>query len=959
MKRLIYIVLQVFYCLCITAQTHGTFKILSSQKFNESTFQYDVYGNIYSLSLCENGETVISKINTCGTLLWAKRIAAIHKEKVRLITSENLRFTFVGKNVYIVIEQIYLSTFRSNTREIIHCLTTGGELKWSRIFPIKSNKRLSPELNGFVDANGHLVLSYFKEVISGSSTDSLYFSVLRLNQQNGEIINQNSWSKNFVQGGFGLYDIPLINVYEINNEVELLTFTKDYKLEKTIIRLNDLSLVGHFSQTGFKRYIDFSKTQIRNENEYKLEKTIIRLNDLSLVGHFSQTGFKRYIDFSKTQIRNENEYKLDGHTEFNRNEKWLFEIYGRFDSVVTYKPFFNGTGDERCALNTTNDSIIWIKSIAEYPKAHLESCNKGDRFNQRYALDAYTPGEYGFGHKEDVFNTSIIYNQNKHLSKFKNNHWFDIIDYNSGYCSDTAESKWSFKVEDTIIVDWTREILKPGPKIFLKDTTFTIADSDFEIRKICGSNDWLPSKYLPNDTVVCDNSFELKADSVPSHAKVQWSTGDTVETIIINSSGYYFATVSNSSCQVTDSIHVQFIKNPLALKRNRFYKCEHDSFEIAVKDFEYFNLIEGDDTLVGNANLSAVWLTQQGDFKLETKPEYQCPKTFEFSLSNSIPTIELPTDTLLCDKMNLKLAVSNSYNSYLFLNGQISDSLKPQYALLSTTDSIVSILIVDSLGCTDADTMLLKEHEKLQIDYNYDSLFTCRSDSFKLSIKVETGKPSFFIVINDSSIVLDSNNYELQNAIGKVYQIAVKDDCNRRMAIPTVDTKAKRLNLQAHFSGADTLLLGSTFSSFASVDNGTLYWYLNEVAQHSNQRFTHLPADTGIFDLTIKGEYLNCSDSASKTYYVTTPFLYVPNAFTVNNDGLNEQWQPKCYKCKIKGYKIYNRWGQLIFESEGNTAWDGTLNGENVPAGVYQTLISYTDETGALHTKSVAIYLLK
>ncbi len=65
--------------------------------------------------------------------------------------------------------------------------------------------------------------------------------------------------------------------------------------------------------------------------------------------------------------------------------------------------------------------------------------------------------------------------------------------------------------------------------------------------------------------------------------------------------------------------------------------------------------------------------------------------------------------------------------------------------------------------------------------------------------------------------------------------------------------------------------------------------------------------------------------------------LFVPNAFTPNGDNKNEKFRVRAIGIKELNYfKIYNRWGQLIWEtSDLNDGWDGTYNGIKLPPGVY------------------------
>ncbi len=59
------------------------------------------------------------------------------------------------------------------------------------------------------------------------------------------------------------------------------------------------------------------------------------------------------------------------------------------------------------------------------------------------------------------------------------------------------------------------------------------------------------------------------------------------------------------------------------------------------------------------------------------------------------------------------------------------------------------------------------------------------------------------------------------------------------------------------------------------------------------------------------------------------PGILVPNAFTPNNDGLNDILKPRYNGIKhLVYFAIYNRWGQLIFKtSDMSRGWDGNFNG--------------------------------
>ena len=80
--------------------------------------------------------------------------------------------------------------------------------------------------------------------------------------------------------------------------------------------------------------------------------------------------------------------------------------------------------------------------------------------------------------------------------------------------------------------------------------------------------------------------------------------------------------------------------------------------------------------------------------------------------------------------------------------------------------------------------------------------------------------------------------------------------------------------------------------------------------------------------------------------------LFFPTAFTPNNDGVNDVFGPVARKVDNLHWQIYNRFGQLLFEVNGASKWwDGRINGQLQPAGVYVWICTYTRSGKAATTK--------
>jgi gliding motility-associated-like protein len=70
--------------------------------------------------------------------------------------------------------------------------------------------------------------------------------------------------------------------------------------------------------------------------------------------------------------------------------------------------------------------------------------------------------------------------------------------------------------------------------------------------------------------------------------------------------------------------------------------------------------------------------------------------------------------------------------------------------------------------------------------------------------------------------------------------------------------------------------------------------------------------------------------------------IYLPNAFTPNDDGLNDLFRPQLIgNIRIDNFIIYNRYGEKIFETtETNKGWDGKYKGVRQQTGSYVYLLS-------------------
>jgi gliding motility-associated-like protein len=104
-----------------------------------------------------------------------------------------------------------------------------------------------------------------------------------------------------------------------------------------------------------------------------------------------------------------------------------------------------------------------------------------------------------------------------------------------------------------------------------------------------------------------------------------------------------------------------------------------------------------------------------------------------------------------------------------------------------------------------------------------------------------------------------------------------------------------------------------------------------------------------------------CTDTACQPVTaLIDPLLDVPNAFTPGRFGQNSIVKVMGFGILRMDFRIYNRWGKLIFESDDpNVGWDGTYQGSPQPMDVYGYTLEAEFTNGAHVSRKGDITLVR
>ena len=147
----------------------------------------------------------------------------------------------------------------------------------------------------------------------------------------------------------------------------------------------------------------------------------------------------------------------------------------------------------------------------------------------------------------------------------------------------------------------------------------------------------------------------------------------------------------------------------------------------------------------------------------------------------------------------------------------------------------------------------------------------------------------------------------------------------------------------------DTCFMQAQFISTA-VNSMNYYWDFGDGTSSNEAGVIHNYPFAGNFNLLfITNGGTACADTLAEVFDaapVPEHSYYIPNCFTPNGDGLNDRFSVLDFgNCYVYHLMIFNRWGQLIFEtSDLYESWDGKYKGQSVPEDVYAYLLKGKDK---------------
>jgi gliding motility-associated-like protein len=237
--------------------------------------------------------------------------------------------------------------------------------------------------------------------------------------------------------------------------------------------------------------------------------------------------------------------------------------------------------------------------------------------------------------------------------------------------------------------------------------------------------------------------------------------------------------------------------------------------------------------------------------------------------------------------------------------------------------------------------------------------------------QVQRQKPNSFwrnVATTDTSTYLDQQvNVQTQH-----YRYRVKglDSCGNASAPSNM---GRNILLEGESKGNESATL--QWNPYQEWPRGVSEYHLQKSGQPGNLERLTSTADTtyqdqDYFNLKRDSQYYRVEairrgqpDIISTSNISALPFearLFIPDAFSPNGDGLNDTFQVNATGIFNYSLKVYNRWGELVYESNNPEAgWDGIYKGEQAPTGVYFYTLYATGNYGKPISREGPVQLIR
>jgi len=427
--------------------------------------------------------------------------------------------------------------------------------------------------------------------------------------------------------------------------------------------------------------------------------------------------------------------------------------------------------------------------------------------------------------------------------------------------------------------------------------------------------------------------------------------------------GEYIVTLtieSSLTCNGIDSIqHTVIITEPDTVNLDDVLVCGPPNNLLSLPSNDGFFSWSPSDNLTDPAQYATFYNgTENQDFEI-TQLNSGCITTYYLHVD--VLQFELVTeDTVLCEPSEITLnatfhpataqiAWSNT-NNWGFNNLLNADSSDTDIDVIATESGFYYVQI--SQGSCAVENMvyvqLAQDQTTLQGDFSI-----CSGET--LSLNVENPNPAFTYSWTPDEVIIAGQNSSVVQAIinePTLFTVTSLSPSGCTSSDSTLVT-VSALGPQLVIATANPYVITSGEASLLNAAPSGYSYSWTPAETLNNPSIANplaRPTETTIYTVTVADSECSFTDTVEVrvlNLVCGPPNIFVPSAFTPNADNKNETLYVRGLNLSEVHLAIYNRWGQLVFETfDQRDGWDGTFKGMKVDPDVFVYYLEATCEGG-------------
>lgn len=309
----------------------------------------------------------------------------------------------------------------------------------------------------------------------------------------------------------------------------------------------------------------------------------------------------------------------------------------------------------------------------------------------------------------------------------------------------------------------------------------------------------------------------------------------------------------------------------------------------------------------------------------------------------SLPVLQLTNDTTICEGSSIQLKASgaNTYTWTATAPATLSCSTCDNPVVSSITNTMFKVKGISTSGCFSLDSVKLKVLPKYILSVSPD-VNVCTNASVQLTA---SGAPNYMWSPSSGLSAVNIANPKASPVTTTTYTVIGYDSLGCFTDTAFVTTRVftyPKVDL-----GPDiTVSIGNTLTLNSVVTNDVVSYRWTPTTDLSCATCPS-PSLTSRQDILYRLLVTNnggcvAEDSIRIIVTCNNSSVFVPNTFSPNGDGMNDIFYPRGKGIfSIRDLKIFNRWGEPVFEkrdfppNDPSSGWTGMYKGKMAEVGVY------------------------